>query len=56
MMIWPVLQTINYCVIPVNNRLIFVSFAGLVWTTFLAYRKYDKNKILSTADQNINDN
>lgn len=46
-MVWPVLQTINYCIIPANNRLIFVSFAGLIWTTFLAYRKYENNKSFS---------
>lgn len=50
-MVWPVLQTINYCVIPVKNRLIFVSFAGLVWTTFLAFMKYEQNKIVSVADE-----
>jgi len=49
-MVWPVLQTINYCVIPARNRLIFVSFAGLVWTTFLAYIKYEKNKSITIAD------
>ncbi|XP_050526415.1 mpv17-like protein [Daktulosphaira vitifoliae] len=42
--VWPVLQTINYCVVPPNNRLIFVSFAGLAWTVFLAYIKYEKSK------------
>lgn len=49
-MVWPVLQTINYCVIPMKNRLIFVSFAGLVWTTFLAFIKYE-NKPMSIADE-----
>lgn len=50
-MVWPVLQTINYCVIPTQNRLIFVSFAGLIWTTFLAYKKYEKNKSIQSADK-----
>lgn len=50
-MVWPVLQTINYCVIPAKNRLIFVSFAGLVWTTYLAYIKYVKNKSLPIVDK-----
>lgn len=52
-MVWPVLQTINYCVIPVNNRLIFVSFAGLIWTTFLAYKKYENNKSLSITQKKV---
>ncbi|XP_025413403.1 mpv17-like protein [Sipha flava] len=42
--VWPFLQTINYCIIPPKNRLIFVSLAGLVWTSFLAYMKYEKKK------------
>ncbi|CAH1710176.1 hypothetical protein AGLY_010468 [Aphis glycines] len=50
-MVWPVLQTINYCVIPPRNRLIFVSFAGLIWTTFLAYIKYEKNRPIPIADK-----
>ncbi|XP_001949558.1 mpv17-like protein [Acyrthosiphon pisum] len=50
-MVWPVLQTINYCVIPSKNRLIFVSLAGFVWTTFLAYKKYEKNKSIQIADK-----
>lgn len=53
-MVWPVLQTINYCIIPANNRLIFVSFAGLVWTTFLAYKKYKDNKSLSIVNEKTN--
>lgn len=51
-MVWPFLQTVNYCVIPPKNRLIFVSLTGLVWTTFLAYIKYQNNKpvVDKTAD------
>lgn len=43
-MVWPFLQTVNYCIIPPKNRLIFVSLTGLVWTSFLAYIKYEKKK------------
>lgn len=50
-MVWPVLQTINYCVIPQKNRLIFVSLAGLLWTTFLAFRKYEKNKVVPIENE-----
>lgn len=53
-MVWPVLQTINYCVIPQKNRLIFVSFAGLMWTTFLAFLKYDKMKPLPIENEKSN--
>jgi len=52
-MVWPVLQTINYCAIPVKNRLIFVSFAGLIWTTFLAFMKYNQNKPISLNDRTM---
>lgn len=53
-MVWPVLQTVNYCVIPMKNRLIFVSFAGLIWTTFLAYIKYKKNENVPIANATSN--
>lgn len=52
--VWPFLQTINYCVIPGKNRLIFVSFAGLVWTTFLAFIKYDKHRSVPIANEKSN--
>ncbi|KAM7349919.1 mpv17-like protein isoform 2-T4 [Cochliomyia hominivorax] len=37
--IWPILQTINFSMIPEKNRLVFVSICSLMWTTFLAYMK-----------------
>ncbi|KAG4078072.1 hypothetical protein HA402_002123 [Bradysia odoriphaga] len=36
---WPAVQTINFSIIPDRNRLVFVSFCGLLWITFLAYVK-----------------
>uniref|UniRef100_A0A1B6KRL9 Mpv17-like protein n=1 Tax=Graphocephala atropunctata TaxID=36148 RepID=A0A1B6KRL9_9HEMI len=38
--VWPVLQTFNYTVIRERNRVVFVSFCSLLWTTFLAYMKH----------------
>uniref|UniRef100_A0A1B6GFQ9 Mpv17-like protein n=1 Tax=Cuerna arida TaxID=1464854 RepID=A0A1B6GFQ9_9HEMI len=38
--VWPVLQTFNYTVIKERNRVVFVSFCSLMWTTFLAYMKH----------------
>ncbi|XP_050442194.1 mpv17-like protein [Adelges cooleyi] len=49
--VWPLLQSINYCVVPPKNRLIFVSFASLAWTVFLAYIKYETSKTLPVADK-----
>ncbi|XP_012142244.2 mpv17-like protein isoform X2 [Megachile rotundata] len=37
--VWPVLQTINFFFIPEHNRVVYVSFCSLVWTSFLAYMK-----------------
>ncbi|XP_030568869.1 mpv17-like protein [Drosophila novamexicana] len=37
--VWPVLQTINFSVVPEHNRVVFVSICSLMWTIFLAYMK-----------------
>lgn len=41
--IWPVIQTINFSLIPEHNRVPFVSICSLLWTTFLAYMKQRNN-------------
>ncbi|XP_013118421.2 mpv17-like protein isoform X3 [Stomoxys calcitrans] len=37
--IWPILQTINFSMVPERNRLVFTSICSLMWTTFLAFMK-----------------
>ncbi|XP_063972374.1 mpv17-like protein [Diachasmimorpha longicaudata] len=37
--VWPILQTINFVLIPERNRVVYVSICSLVWTSFLAYMK-----------------
>ena len=37
--VWPVLQTINFLVVPEKNRVVYVSICSLMWTSFLAYMK-----------------
>lgn len=37
--VWPILQTINFFLIPEHNRVVYVSFCSLMWTSFLAYMK-----------------
>lgn len=37
--VWPILQTINFSMVPERHRLVFVSICSLMWTTFLAYMK-----------------
>ncbi|XP_011297303.1 mpv17-like protein [Fopius arisanus] len=37
--VWPVLQTINFVLIPERNRVVYVSVCSLMWTSFLAYMK-----------------
>jgi len=39
-LIWPVIQTFNYTMVPEKNRIVFVSICSLVWTSFLAYMKH----------------
>ncbi|XP_034188644.1 mpv17-like protein isoform X2 [Osmia lignaria lignaria] len=37
--VWPILQTINFVLIPEHNRVVYVSFCSLIWTSFLAHMK-----------------
>ncbi|XP_015604493.1 mpv17-like protein isoform X2 [Cephus cinctus] len=37
--VWPILQTINFAVVPERNRVVYVSVCSLMWTSFLAYMK-----------------
>uniref|UniRef100_A0A1A9X1D3 Mpv17-like protein n=1 Tax=Glossina brevipalpis TaxID=37001 RepID=A0A1A9X1D3_9MUSC len=39
MCIWPILQTVNFSMVPEKNRIVFVSICSLLWTTFLAFMK-----------------
>lgn len=40
---WPITQTINFAWVKPRNQVIYVSFASLIWTTFLAYMKVKRN-------------
>lgn len=40
---WPITQTINFAWVKPRNQVIYVSFASLIWTTFLAYMKVKWN-------------
>ncbi|OAD58935.1 Mpv17-like protein, partial [Eufriesea mexicana] len=37
--VWPILQTVNFFLVPEHNRVVYVSFCSLIWTSFLAYMK-----------------
>ncbi|XP_032675733.1 mpv17-like protein [Odontomachus brunneus] len=55
--IWPILQTINFGLIPERNRVIYVSVCSLIWTTFLAYMKtlqakQEQKKLVEVSDVN----
>ncbi|KAL5276319.1 hypothetical protein ACFFRR_001890 [Megaselia abdita] len=39
-MVWPVVATINFSLIPEKNRVPFISVCSLLWTSFLAYMKH----------------
>ncbi|XP_013118422.2 mpv17-like protein [Stomoxys calcitrans] len=36
---WPILQTINFSMVPERHRLVYLSLCSLMWTIFLAYMK-----------------
>ncbi|CAL1676740.1 unnamed protein product [Lasius platythorax] len=52
--VWPILQTINFALIPERNRVVYVSVCSLVWTCFLAYMKASAAK-RKEKDLGIND-
>ncbi|XP_071526001.1 mitochondrial inner membrane protein Mpv17-like [Panulirus ornatus] len=35
--IWPVVQTVNFWIIPMKNRVSFVAFFSYLWNTFLSF-------------------
>ncbi|XP_012241995.1 mpv17-like protein [Bombus impatiens] len=53
--VWPILQTINFFFVPEHNRVIYVSFCSLIWTSFLAYMKALEAKNLQDlkSDNNL---
>lgn len=50
---WPILQTINFILIPEHNRVVYVSFCSLIWTSFLAHMKALEAKKMQ-MDKKIN--
>ncbi|XP_012264038.2 mpv17-like protein [Athalia rosae] len=49
--VWPILQTINFTVIPERNRVVYVSICSLMWTSFLAYMKSLEIKRLEQSSE-----
>lgn len=37
MKFWPIVQTLNFALVPEKNRVIFVGLASFVWTTYLSF-------------------
>ncbi|XP_043254564.1 mpv17-like protein [Colletes gigas] len=50
--VWPVLQTINFFLIPEHNRVVYVSVCSLIWTSFLAYMKAMEGKQNEATNDN----
>uniref|UniRef100_A0A1A9ULM9 Mpv17-like protein n=1 Tax=Glossina austeni TaxID=7395 RepID=A0A1A9ULM9_GLOAU len=38
--VWPIVATVNFYLIPERNRVPFISVCSLIWTCFLAYMKH----------------
>ncbi|KAI5717068.1 hypothetical protein M8J76_017055 [Diaphorina citri] len=45
-MVWPFAQLINYTLVSEKNRVPYVSVCSLLWTSFLAYMKYNNFEII----------
>lgn len=35
--VWPIVQTVNFWIVPMKNRVVFVSIFSYLWNTFLSY-------------------
>uniref|UniRef100_A0A1I8PYF2 Mpv17-like protein n=2 Tax=Stomoxys calcitrans TaxID=35570 RepID=A0A1I8PYF2_STOCA len=49
-LVWPVVATINFSVIPEKNRVLFISVCSLIWTCFLAYMKHLQHHEMNEED------
>ncbi|XP_051174389.1 mpv17-like protein isoform X1 [Leptopilina boulardi] len=47
--VWPILQTINFLLVPEKNRVVYVSICSLMWTSFLAYMKSRETRRLQNV-------
>jgi len=36
---WPFVQTINYSIVPLHNRVVFSGIASFIWTIYLSFMK-----------------
>jgi len=36
---WPFVQTLNFSMVPINNRVAFAGCASFIWTTYLSFMK-----------------
>ncbi|RCK67766.1 Protein SYM1 [Candida viswanathii] len=44
-MVWPVVQFVNFHVLPAHLRLLLINFVSVGWNTFLSYTLHTKSKI-----------
>ena len=49
--VWPVLQTINFSLVPERNRVPFVSVCSLMWSIFLAYMQSLQKQQMNSNNQ-----
>lgn len=47
---WPAAQFINFRFVPGSLRVLYVSFAALLWNIFLSYIKHDHVRIEAFVD------
>lgn len=49
--LWPAVQAINFTLIPLQHRVLFVSVVALFWNIYLAWKiESDSNRVLVNAD------
>lgn len=51
--LWPAVQCVNFCLIPLNYQLLFVNVIAIGWTAFLSNANQKASQADEISDKNI---
>ena len=53
--IWPVVQVVNFYLVPNNHRVLVINFVGLIWNTYLSWRSECNVKLIHEHQQQLHE-